>query len=125
MSTSPTISPTRSFDSLKTLYLLLAIAGAIVPWLWLLQEPATILSPSLFLQRSCANNIANAWVSDLLLSASIFFMFAKLELQRLRAARLEILLYVGLAFGFGLCCALPFFLYRREQIQAQTALRQS
>lgn len=125
MSTPTKISPPRSFDLVKTVYLLLAIAGAIVPWLWLLQEHATLLSPTLFLQRSFANNIANAWASDLLISASVFFIFATLELQRLRAARLEILLYVGLTFGFGLCCALPFFLYRREQILTQTVLRHS
>jgi Terpene cyclase DEP1 len=115
MSTSTQISTTRSFD-LKPLYLLLAIAGAIAPWFWLLQDPTALLSPTLFFQRSFANTIATAWASDLLLSASVFFIFISLELKRLRSSRLWILLYVGLTFGIGLCCALPLFLYRRELI---------
>jgi hypothetical protein len=115
MSTSTQISTTRSFD-LKPLYLLLAIAGAIAPWFWLLQDPTALLSPTLFCQRSFANTIAIAWASDLLLSASVFFIFISLELKRLRSSRLWVLLYVGLTFGIGLCCALPLFLYRRELI---------
>jgi hypothetical protein len=125
MSTSTNVPNTRSFDSLKTFYLLLAIVGSIVPWFWLLQEPATLLSPTLFLQQTFANNIATTWASDLLISASVFFCFAAIELKRLGSSRLWILLYVGLTFGIGLSCALPVFLYRREQILARNAFRYS
>jgi Terpene cyclase DEP1 len=116
MSTSTNISTTHSFNSLKTFYLILAIAGSIAPWFWLLQEPAALMSPTLFLQRTFANQIATAWASDLLISASVFFIFAANELKRLGSARLEILVYIGLTFGIGLSCALPLFLYRRELI---------
>ncbi|AFY96114.1 DUF2834 domain-containing protein [Chamaesiphon minutus] len=116
MSTSTNISTTRSFNSLKTLYLILAIAGSIAPWYWLLQEPAALLSPTLFLQRTFANNITTALASDLLISASGFFIFASIELKRLGSTALGVLLYVGLTFGIGLSCSLPLFLYRRELI---------
>jgi Terpene cyclase DEP1 len=124
MSTSTNISTTPSFNSLKTLYLLLAIAGTIVPWFWLLQDTAALMSPTLFFQRSFANNIATAWASDLLISASVFFISISIELQRLGSSRWWVLLYVGLTFGIGLCCALPLFLYRRELILERNAFRQ-
>ncbi len=123
MSTSTNISTAHSFNSLKTLYLLLAIAGTIAPWFWLLQDPAALLAPSLFFQRTFANNITTAWASDLLISASVFFVFASIELKRLGCSRLGVLLYLGLTFGIGLSCSLPLFLYRREQILERNAVR--
>jgi hypothetical protein len=124
MSTSTNISTIRSFNFWKTLYLFLAIAGSFAPWFWLLQDPAALLSPTLFLQRSFANNIATAWASDLLISASVFFTFVSIELKRLGSSRLWVLLYIGLTFGIGLSCALPLFLYRRELILERNAFRQ-
>jgi hypothetical protein len=122
MSTSTNISTTYSSNSLKPLYLFLAIAGSIAPWFWLLQDPAVLLSPSLFFQLTFANQIATAWVSDLLISASVFFIFASIELKRLGSSRLWMLLYLGLTFGVGLSCSLPLFLYRRELILARKSL---
>jgi hypothetical protein len=124
MSTSTNISTAPSFNSLKTLYLLLAISGTIVPWFWLLQDSAALMSPTLFFQRSFANQIATAWASDLLISASVFFISISIELQRLGSSRWWVLLYVGLTFGIGLCCALPLFLYHRELILKRIASRQ-
>ena len=123
MSTSTNISTTHSFKALKTFYLILAIAGSIAPWFWLLQDPAALISPPLFFQLTFANNIATAWAIDLIISVSIFFTFVSVELKRLGSNRLWILLYVGLTFGIGLCCSLPFFLYRRELIIERNALR--
>lgn len=116
---STNASEINSSNTKKTLYLVIAIAGSIAPWYWLLQDPSTLLSPSLFLQQTFANNIATAWASDLLISADAFFCFAWFELKRLGVSRLWLLLYIGLTFGVGLSCSLPFFLYRREQILAQ------
>jgi Terpene cyclase DEP1 len=113
---SNNISTARTFKFMKALYLFLTIVGAIVPWFWLLQDPTALLSPTLFLQRAFSNHIAAALTSDLLISVVVFFCFAWLELKRLGSDRLWILIYVGLTFGIGLSCALPFFLYRREQI---------
>ncbi|MBW4550626.1 MAG: DUF2834 domain-containing protein [Aphanocapsa sp. GSE-SYN-MK-11-07L] len=117
-------SPVKSsFNSIKVVYLLLTIAGTITPWFWLLQDPAALLSPSLLLQATFANAISTAWVSDLLISAAAFFGFAWIELNRLEASRLWLLFYIGLTFGVGLSCALPFFLYRREQILERNAFQ--
>jgi Terpene cyclase DEP1 len=117
-------STSKIFNLRKQLYLLLSIAGSIVPWFWFLQDPNALLSPTLFLQRAFENNIAAGLTSDLLISAIAFFYFVSIELKRLGYSSRWVLLYVGLTFGFGLSCALPFFLYRREQLLEQNAFRQ-
>ncbi|WP_339377323.1 DUF2834 domain-containing protein [Merismopedia glauca] len=111
---STNVSATNSFNLMKLLYLLLAIAGSIAPWFWLLQDPTALVSPTLFFQKAFANNIAIALTNDLLISAVAFFCLAWMELKRLRVSRWWMLVYIGLTFGVGLSCALPFFLYRRE-----------
>jgi Terpene cyclase DEP1 len=114
----------RSLNALKLVYLCLAIAGSIIPWFWLLQDSIVLLEPTVFFQRALANNVAIGLVDDLLISAIAFFCLAWMELKRLGSSRLWILLYIGLTFGIGLSCALPFFLYRREQILEQNVFGQ-
>jgi Terpene cyclase DEP1 len=117
-------STTKSVNSIKYIYLLLAIVGTIAPWYWLIQDPAALLSPMLFFGQAFANNIAITEATDLLISAAAFFCFASIvlqtryanELKRLGSSQWWLLVYIGLTFGIGLCCALPFCLYRREQI---------
>jgi Terpene cyclase DEP1 len=113
---STNVPAQKSFNYTKPFYLSLTIAGSIAPWFWLLQDPTALLSPTLFLQRAFENNIAAGLTSDLLISAIAFFCFAWIELKRLTGSRSWIFVYVGLTFGVGLSCALPFFLYRREQL---------
>lgn len=116
------VSAKSSFNSMKSVYLLLMIAGSIAPWFWLLQEPSALLSPTLFLQRALANNIAAGLTTDLLISAIAFFCLVWIELKRWDVSRLWLIVYVGLTFGIGLSCSLPFFLYRRELILERNTL---
>jgi hypothetical protein len=51
--------------------------------------------------------------------AIAFFCFAWVELKRLKVSQLWMFVYIGLTFRIALSCALPFFLYRREQILEQ------
>jgi hypothetical protein len=113
------ISNTNSFNFKKLLYLLLIIVGTIAPWFWLLQEPSVLVSPALFMQRAFANNVSSDVAEDLLISAIAFWGFVWMELKRLKVSQLWMFVYIGLTFGIGLSCALPFFLYRREQILEQ------
>ncbi len=118
-------TPTQNtFNPAKAVYLLLAIAGSIVPWVWLIQDPAALMSPTLFLQRAFANHIAAALTSDLLISGVVFLCLTRIELRRLQVSQVWLLLYIGLTLGIGLSCALPFFLYRREHILEQTTFIQ-
>ena len=110
-------SPTAATSSsLKPLYLFLTIAGSIAPWYWILQDPSVLLSLPLFLQRAFANNVAATVSSDLVISGLTFFGFAWVELKRLGVSRWWMIVYIALTFGVGLSCALPFFLYRREDL---------
>lgn len=104
------------FGSMKSLYLLFAVVGTIAPWFWLVQDLPALLSPTLFLEQTFANAIASTWATDLLISAVVFFCFVWIELKRLNVSRSWMILYIGLTFGVGLCCSLPFFLYHREQL---------
>jgi hypothetical protein len=115
----------RSSNLLKPIYLFFTVVGSIEPWFWLSQDPATLLSPELFLQAAFANNITTALASDLIISAIAFFCFVWVELKRLNVSRLWLILYVGLTFGIGLSCSLPVFLYRRECILEQSAFKPS
>jgi hypothetical protein len=117
-------STTKSVNSRKSLYLLLTIVGSIAPWYWLIQDPAALVSPMLFFGRAFANNIAITEATDLLISATAFLCFASIESKRLGSSQRSLLIYVGLIFGIGLSCALPFFLYRREQILERKAFSQ-
>jgi hypothetical protein len=112
---SMTVSPIHSINFRKLLYLLLAIVGSITPWYWLLQEPAALASPALFLQRTFANTVSTAWASDLLISGVAFFSFLVIELKRLSIPRWWAAVYVVLFSCIGLSCALPCFLFHREQ----------
>lgn len=113
----------RSRQTWKTTYLLLAIAGTIAPWFWLLKEPAVLMFPSLFFQQAFANNVAINVATDLFISAIAFLTLAWIELGRLNQSRWWILFYIALTFGIGLSCGLPFFLYRREAILERDALK--
>jgi hypothetical protein len=109
-------SPTaKSVNPRQALYLALAIIGSIAPWYWILQDPAVLLSPMLFLERSFANHIAIDLATDLIISAIVFWCFAAIELKRLGSSPRWLLLYMGLTFGVGVSCALPAFLYHRER----------
>ncbi|AKG20094.1 DUF2834 domain-containing protein [Calothrix sp. 336/3] len=120
---STNISAKKSFNSIKTLYLLLAIAGSITPWFWALQDPTALVSLPLFFQRAFANNIAAIFASDLIISGLVFFGFVWVELKRLGTSRWWAIAYVALTLGIGLSCALPCFLYHREKILENDILR--
>ncbi len=113
-SIDPATATTVNFR--QSLYLVLTIVGAIAPWYWILQDPAVLLSPMLFLARSVANNIATTWATDVIISAIAFWCFAAIELKRLGSSQRWLFVYVGLTLGVGVSCALPFFLYRRERL---------
>jgi hypothetical protein len=96
------------------LYLMLCIAGAIIPWVFLAgffgDEKASI--PYFFISIF-ANNVASAIAADLLVSGLGFFTFVYLEGKRMGLKNLWVYvaatLFVGLSFG------MPLFLYHRAR----------
>ncbi|MEA5512675.1 DUF2834 domain-containing protein [Nodularia sp. UHCC 0506] len=106
----------RKIFTAKSLYLLLAIIGTIDPWIFLFQFfSQNGLAVNLFFQSAFANYISSELTADLLISALVFCCFALWELKRIGVSQRRLFFYVVITFGIGLSCALPLFLYFREQ----------
>jgi hypothetical protein len=111
----PSTDPVRS-PLLSWLYLALAIAGAILPWLanWqFIQTYGAAFDLGLFVQLANANAAAQSLSRDLLIGASAVTIWMVSEARRLRMRGLPWVLLgcVTVAFAFGA----PLFLYLRER----------
>ena len=96
----------------KTVYLVLAIAGAVVPYIFFTRF---FLAEGLggdFVGALFVNGAAGGFSADLLITSVVFWLFAFAEARRLGMPRPWLLVVVNLLIG--LSCALPFFLYQRE-----------
>lgn len=101
---------------LSWLYLALAIAGAILPWLanWeFIQTYGSSFDLGLFVQLANANAAAQSLSRDLLIGASAVTIWMVSEARRLQMRGLPWVLLgcVTIAFAFGA----PLFLYLRER----------
>lgn len=98
--------------SRQHLYLLLALAGTVVPWIFFLEFfasfPAAGFIPALFV-----NGAAGGFSSDLLISSATFWVVLFTESRRSGVSRPW--LYVLLNLVVGLSCALPYWLWARER----------
>lgn len=91
---------------MRTVYLLLAIVGAIVPYVFFTQYFArTGYGLGDFVAAGFANGAAGGFTADVLISSVVFWTW----LVSRRAPR--VWLYVLVNLGIGLSCALPLYLY--------------
>ena len=93
---------------LKTVYLLLAIVGAIVPYLFFLGfagEQGIDLAG--FVQALFANGAAGGFTADLLISSFVFWIYMFSRQQQ----GPKPWLFIVLNLTIGLSCALPAYLY--------------
>lgn len=107
---------------LAWLYLALAVAGGVLPWLANLdymQQYGSSFDIGLFVQLANANPAAQSLSRDLLIGASTITVWMVVESRRLRMRHLWIVLLssVTIAFAF----AAPFFLFLRERRLAELA----
>lgn len=100
-------------------YATAAAVGAIVPYAILLPwARVNGFDPGVFFALPFATAPAALFSADLLISATVFLVFATVEGRRLGMA----LWIVPVAtVVFGLCCALPLFLAMREARLAERA----
>lgn len=92
---------------MKTLYLLLAIVGAVAPYLFFFQHFAVYgLDVSVFLQSLFANGAAAGFTADLLISSFVFWLYIFSHREGPSPW-----LFVVLNLTIGLSCALPAYLY--------------
>ena len=107
---------------LAWLYLALAIAGGVLPWLANLdymRQYGSSFDIGVFVQLANANPAAQSLSRDLLVGASAFTVWMVIESRRLGMRHLWLVLLssVTIAFAF----AAPLFLFLRERRLAELA----
>ena len=115
--TSPTPRPWLAW-----LYLALAVAGGILPWLANLdymRQYGSSFDLGLFVELANANPAAQSLSRDLLVGATAVTVWIVVESRRLQMRHLWVVLLssVTIAFAF----AAPFFLFLRERRLAELA----
>jgi len=101
---------------MKRLYLVLAIAGAVIPYVFFAQF---ILSEGVnlagFVSALFANPAASGFTSDLLFTSFVFWLMMFYEQRRSKGTSPSPLIFIALNLLIGLSCALPAYLYARER----------
>ena len=99
---------------MKRLYLMLAIAGTVVPYAFFIQHFSSEgLSLAGFAAALFANPAAGGFTADLLLTSLVFWVFMFQQHKRGRGR--SPILFIALNLTIGLSCALPAYLYVRER----------
>ncbi len=98
---------------MKHLYLVLAIAGAILPYFFFTQFLITdgFNLPG-FISALFANPAASGFTSDLLFSSFVFWIMIYQEKKHRNGP--NPLTFIALNLTIGLSCALPAYLYARS-----------
>lgn len=98
--------------NLRTVYLLLAIAGAAIPWYFFWQHIGVAgMAPGEFVQAVFATMAASGFAADLLISSLVFWI-AMFREQAVNAGPRP-WPFIILNLFIGLSCALPAWLYAR------------
>lgn len=98
----------------KTAYLVLLIAGTVLPYWQFVQWLAEHgLNARLFVQQLFANRISSFFALDVIVSAVVLLYFIGIESSRVRVQRKWPALLATLLVGGS--CGLPLFLYLREK----------
>ena len=99
---------------MKTVYLALAIVGAVVPYVFFVQQmQLTGLGLGDFVAAAFANPVAAGFASDLFISSFIFWIV--IFRRRSSGKGPKPALFVVLNLLIGLSCALPAYLYAHEK----------
>ena len=105
--------------SMKRLYLLLAIAGFVLPYYFLLGFlAANGLNLALLVEQLFGTPISTFFAVDLIITAVVFWIFLYQEARRLQMSRWWVYLIATVLVGPSF--ALPLFLYFREARLATT-----
>jgi hypothetical protein len=98
----------------KTVYLLLCVAGFVLPYWqflpWLLQHRLNLV---LFARELFANRVSAFFGMDVVVSAVVLLAFSRIESARLKNPRRWMVIVALLTVGVSL--GLPLFLYLRER----------
>jgi hypothetical protein len=103
--------------SLRSLYLVLSVVGAALPYAFFVQFFHAEGPSGDFVGALFTNGAAAGFTTDLLVSSLVFWLFLVAEARRSGVARPWVYVIVNLAVG--LSCALPLFLWSRERARAR------
>ncbi len=98
--------------SRRSIYLILAILGAVAPWFFFLHFFGAHGHFAGFIPALFVNGAAAGFTTDLLISSAVFWIFLFGDAPDSKVARPW--LYVVLNLAIGLSCALPLYLWARE-----------
>lgn len=101
-------------SQMKTIYLVLAVVGAVVPYFYFIQHFANNgFSIIDFVSAIFVNPAASGFTIDLLISSLVFWLTIFYQFRQGRGPRP--LLFVIMNLTIGLSCALPAYLYAKEK----------
>ena len=101
---------------MKNLYLLLAVLGGIVPYLFFFQFfQVEGLNLPLFIGSLFVNGAAAGFSADLLFTSFVFWLFMFIESKNSNNPKPY--LFIALNLTIGLSCALPAYLYARVRTE--------
>jgi len=99
---------------MKTLYLVLAIVGAVLPYAFFVQHFSSEgVGVTGFLAALFANPAASGFTTDLLFTSLVFWIFMFHQRSRQKGPRP--ILFIVLNVLIGVSCAFPAYLYARER----------
>ena len=102
---------------MKKIYLILAILGGIIPYLFFFKFIQTEgMNLPLFIQSLFVNGAAGGFSADLLLASFVFWLFMFMQAKESNSPKPYLFIILNLAIG--LSCALPAYLYAKEKINA-------
>jgi hypothetical protein len=108
---------------IKTFYLIAAIVGTIVPWLFFANFFTTQgIDIPLFVRSLFVNGAAGGFSADVLISILVFWVWSYRDARQHNISRWWVVLPATLTVGLSL--ALPLYLYLRED-KLPTTIRQS
>ena len=99
---------------MKRIYLLLAILGGIIPYLFFFQFiKVEGLNIPLFVESLFVNGAAGGFSADLLFTSFVFWLFMFAESKNSNSPKPYLFILLNLTIG--LSCALPAYLYVKER----------
>lgn len=102
---------------MKRLYLILAIIGVILPYVFFSQFFLSEgVSLSGFIAPLFANGVVMGFAADLLFTSFVFWVF--MIARKRKGEGPHPLLFIILNLSIGLSCALPAYLYANEGLQS-------
>ncbi|MGG3491969.1 DUF2834 domain-containing protein [Brevibacillus choshinensis] len=104
---------------MKSIYMLLAVAGAVLPYSHFIPFLRTNgLDFNLFTTQLFANNISSFFATDFLICCLVFWVFLFQEARKYKMKHRW--LYIVATLSIGLSFAFPLFLYFRLKVIERT-----